>query len=218
MDLKNLTPEERFALKQQLDADERAEKEKRKKEVSTYEQLKDAQVRASFWQLQHISSELEAAKDKVFEQFKAILDMKKDLFCLTEEQMLTQGSHTFTTLDGNSSVIIGHNVVDGWSETVSVGIGKVNEWLAGMAKNEESAMLVGIVRDLLKPNADGVLKANRILDLSKKAAELGDVKLIEAVDLIRDAYRPKRTGTYIKAKFKNEHGESVFLPLSMSAV
>lgn len=218
MDINSLTPEEKAKLKQQLEADERAAKEQKKKERGTYEQLKDSQVRASFGQLQRISSELKVAKDKIFEQFKAILDMKKDLFVLTEEQMLTQGSHTFTTLDGECSVIIGHSVVDGWSETVSVGIGKVNEWLAGKAKDEESSMLVGMIRNLMKPNADGVLKASRILDLSKYAAELGDQQLIEAVELIRDAYRPKRTGTYIKARFKNDRGESVYLPLSMSAV
>ena len=66
------------------------------------------------------------------------------------------------------------------------GIDKVNDWLGKLAKDDESAILVGFIRDLLKPNKDGVLKANRVLELSKKADEIGDKELIEAVKIIRD--------------------------------
>lgn len=218
MNIENLTPQQKADLKAQLEAEERAEKERKRRERDTYEDIKNAQVLTTFKQLQRISSELELAKQKVFDDFAALLGMKKELFDLSDEQMLTQESHTFTSSDGAVSIIIGHNVVDGWDETVSVGIRKVNDWLNGLAKDDESAMLVGLIRDLMKPNKDGVLKANRILDLSKKAAELGDRALVEAVDLIRDAYRPAKTGTYVKAKYKDEHGKGQFLGLSMSAV
>lgn len=218
VDIRTLSEEQKAQLLMQLASEERARKDKQKRERAAYEQLKDAQVRATFKELQRISSQLELAKQKVFDDFEVVLRMKKELFDLSDERMLTQESHTFTTTDGEVSIIIGHNVIDSWDETVSIGIERVNSWLKKLAKDEESAVLVGLIRDLLKPNKDGVLKANRILDLSKKAAELGDRELIEAVELIRDAYRPTRTSTYVKAKYLDEHGRKQWLALSMSAV
>lgn len=218
MNIEQLTPEQKASLKAQLEAEERAEKDRKRMERNTYEDLRNAQVLSTFKQLQKISSELELAKQRVFDEFSALLKMKQELFELTEEQMLSQGSHTFTSADGEVSVVIGHNVIDRWDETVSVGVERVNEWLKGLARDENSSMLVGMIRDLMKPNKEGVLKANRILDLSKKAAEIGDKDLIEAVDLIRDAYRPAKTSTYVKAKFKDDNGQTRWLPLGMSAV
>lgn len=218
MNIEQLTPEQKASLKAQLEAEERAEKDRKRMERNTYEDLRNAQVLSTFKQLQKISSELELAKQRVFDEFSALLKMKQELFELTEEQMLSQGSHTFTSTDGEVSVVIGHNVIDRWDETVSVGVERVNEWLKGLARDENSSMLVGMIRDLMKPNKEGVLKANRILDLSKKAAEIGDKDLIEAVDLIRDAYRPAKTSTYVKAKFKDDNGQTRWLPLGMSAV
>lgn len=213
-----LTPDEKATLKAQLEAEEKLEKTRVKRERETYEQIKNAQVLTTFKQLQGISSNLEIAKAKVFENFQAILGMKQEIFGLTDETMLTQESHTFTTSDGQASIMIGHNVIDNWDETVSVGIEGVNQWLNKQVKDENSAMLVGFIRDLMKPNKDGALKASRILDLSKKAAEIGDKELIKHVDIIRDAYRPAKTGTFVKARYVDEQGKKQWLPLSMSAV
>lgn len=218
LDFNNLSPEQKAQLKAQLDAEEKASKERQKRERQNYDQIKDAQVKTTFKYLTRISSELENSKANVFGEFKAILDLKKELFGLTDEDMLTRESHTFTTIDGQMSIIIGHNVIDGWDETVSVGIEKVNQWLGKLAKDKESAELVGFIRDLLKPNKDGVLKAGRVLDLSKRAKEIGDKELIAAVDIINDAYRPTKTGTYVRARYVDDNGEKQWLPLSMSAV
>jgi len=218
ININKLSDEQRAILLAQLVAEEQARKQKQKKERDTYEQLKDAQVRATFKELQNISNMLENAKKKVFEEFEVLLKMKKELYGITDEQMLEQESHTFTTSDSTISIIIGHNVIDRWDETVSVGIARINKWLSKLAKDDESAVLVGLIRDLLKPNKDGVLKASRVLDLSKKAYELGDKELMDAVDIIRDAYRPAKTSTYVKARYNDEHGVRQWLALSMSAV
>ena len=217
IDIDQLTAEEKSNLKAQLEAEEKTEKDRVKRERETYEQIKNAQVLTTYKQLQEISSNLELAKQKVFENFQAILKMKQELFNLTEEKMLTQESHTFTSTDGAVSIMIGHNVIDNWDETVSVGIEGVNQWLNKLIQDENSAMLVGLIRDLMKPNKDGALKANRILDLSKKAAEIGDKELIRHVDMIRDAYRPTKTGTFVKVRYVDEQGQKQWLALSMSA-
>lgn len=217
INIEDLSAEQKAELKQQLEAEEKSAKEKKLRERKVYEQIRDAQVKTTFKKLGNISSELEKSKNIVFDDFKAILDMKRELFEMTEEKMLSQESHTFTTSDGNISIIVGHNVVDGWDETVSIGVEKVNQWLKDLARDEESAMLVGIIRDLMKPNKDGALKANRILDLKNKAKEVGNKQLLEAVELIESAYRPTKTSTYVKAKYKDDRGQWQWLALSMSA-
>lgn len=217
INIENLTAEQKAELKQQLEAEEKNAKEKKLRERKTYEQIRDAQVRTTFKKLNNISSELEKSKNMVFDDFKAILDMKRELYEMTEDKMLSQESHTFTTSDGTISIIVGHNVVDGWDETVSIGVEKVNQWLTMLARDDESAMLVGLIRDLMKPNKDGALKANRILDLKNKAKEVGNKQLLEAVELIEAAYRPTKTSTYVKAKYKDERGQWQWLALSMSA-
>lgn len=200
----------------QLENDKKARLEAVKRERDNYQQLKGSQVEATFEELQNISGLLSEAKRKIFGDFAALLQMKKDLFGMTDEEMAAQQGHSFTTADGTLTVIIGHNVIDSWDETVNVGQAKVNAWLEKQL-DSTNATLISIIRDLLKPNKDGVLKASRVLDLSRKAYELGDKELIEAVDIIRDAYRPAKTTDFVKAKFKNEKGEQVWLPLSMSA-
>ncbi|MDD4747131.1 MAG: DUF3164 family protein [Salinivirgaceae bacterium] len=218
IDISKLTPEELQQLNEQLDADKKAKKAKELLERKQYEEIKDAQVRETFGRLNIISTGLAEAKSKMFDAFETVLALKRELYQLDDEKFDAQSSHTFTTSDGKLSVMIGHNVIDRWDETVDVGLGKVNIWLEGLARDEQSAKLVGLIKDLMKPNKAGVLRANRILDLAKRAAEIGDLELIEAVDLIRDAYRPARTSTFIKAKYKDELGRDVWMPLSMSAV
>lgn len=218
IDISKLSPEELKQLNEQLEADKKAKREKERLERQQYEEIKDTQVREAFEYLKGISAGLSEAKAKMFENFETVLALKKELYKIDDADFDAQASHTFTSKDGKLSVIVGNNVIDRWDETVDVGLQKVNKWLEGLARDEQSAKLVGMVRDLMKPNKDGVLRANRILDLAKRAAEIGDAELIEAVDLIRDAYRPAKTSTFIKAKYKDEMGRDQWLPLSMSAV
>lgn len=218
MDLKSLTAEQKAELKRQLAAEEKAEKENAKKQIEDYNTLKEAQVAETFKTLQDVSGALEIAKSSIFEQFGAVLKMKQELYGITDADMHTQQSHTFTSADGKTSIVIGSNVVDKWSDDVAVGIARVTNWLDKLSTDDKSEQMVSIIKDLLKPNKDGMLKASRILDLSKKAAEFGDNELIEAVDFIRDQYRPSKTSTFVKAKFTDSDGNIQWLPLSMSAV
>jgi hypothetical protein len=219
LDLKKLTAEQRRELLAELAAQEQAEKQKQQQERARYEELKNDLVNESFTKLESMSELMGKIKTEIFGQFQTVLNLKQELYDLSDEQMLTQQSHQFTNEEGTRSIIIGNNVIDRWDETVSVGMDKVNAWLQKISgMNEENKKLVSIIRDLMKPNKDGVLKANRILDLQNKARELGDKELIEAVDLIRESYRPSRTSTYIKAKYKDEQGRDQWLGLSMSSV
>jgi len=109
-------------------------------------------------------------------------------------------------------------VVDGWdTDLANAGISGVNDWLAKRI-TEESKPFIDIIRDLLKPNKDGLLKAPRVLELHNQAEKIGDRELIEKVSMIKEAYRPAKTTTFVKAKFKDADGNNKWLSLSMSAV
>lgn len=218
IDLKKLTPEQVDQLMKDLkkELEEKAAAKKRDRE--TYEQLKSEAVTGTFEVLKKLSEEIARVKEIVFKDFDDILKLKRQVFDLSDEQMARQESHTFTTTDGKMSITLGSNTIDRWDETVDVGIGMVKDYLATLAKDPDSAKLVGFITDLLKPNKDGMLKAGRVLDLAKKAAELGDAKLIEAVGMIRDAYRPRKTSTYIKVSYRDADNNEVYLPLSISSI
>jgi uncharacterized protein DUF3164 len=219
IDIKDLTEDQRQELLAELKKEQDAKNDKKRQDRQDYEGLKDMAIGESFLLLKGASQGLQDVKKVIFDNFDDVLNLKKVIFELTSEQMELQESHTFTSSDGKASIIIGSNTVDRWDESVDVGVLKVKEYLKGLAVDEKTGILVDYITDLLKPNKDGVLKSSRVLDLSKKANEIGDEKLIEAVNLIRDAYRPSKTSTYVKAKFKDEKsGKFLFLPLSMSAL
>jgi len=208
-----LTAQQKAELMKQLEEEQKAKALARKHEIEAYQQLKDTVVERVFARLANVSYELEATKTELLEEFSALLGAKNELYNTNEQQL----SHTWTNNAGTITIITGYNVVDRWDETVSAGVTKVNQWLDKQVTDGNRA-LVSMIRDLLKPNKEGILKANRVLDLQNQADKIGDTELIEAVKMIREAHRPDKTGTYIKAKYKDAIGNNVWLGLSMSSV
>jgi len=210
-----LTAEQKKALREQMEQEERAEREKENKTREDYLALKEEQINVSFRFLQTLSLNLEEIKIDIFNQFGAILAMKKELYKLTDEQMELQQSHTFTNKANDKSLIIGSNAIDGWTDDVNIGIQGINDWIDAKITDPDDR---AIIRTLLKPNKDGVLKANRVLELSNEAHKRGDAELIKHVDFVQSQYRPVKTSTYVKAKYKDANGVWQWLALSMSAV
>jgi hypothetical protein len=210
-----LTAEQKRALREQMDAEERAEKAKERKIRDDYESLKEEQINVSFRYLQTLSLNLEEIKIDIFNQFGAIMAMKKELYKLTDEQMELQQSHTFTNKANTVSIIIGSNVIDGWTDDVNIGIQGVNSWIDSKITDPADR---SIIRALLKPDKNGLLKANRVLELSAEANKRGDQELIKHVNFIQAQYRPQKTSTYVKVKYKDANECWQWLALSMSAV
>lgn len=216
ININDLSAEEKAALAAQLEEDKQRAAACLKAQRQCYDELKDEVIAKEFHNLQLLSSDIGDSKQAIFKSFETLLKMKQELYNITDEQMELQQSHTFTSTDGRRSIMIGHNVVDGWDqEMVTAGVGKVNDWLASKA-TKDTEMFISIIRDLLRPNKDGVLKASRVLELGKKAREHGDGALIAAVDMLQDAYKPIKTSAFVKASFKNDKGENQWLALSMS--
>ena len=216
IDFNTLSEEDKKNLMTQVEADRKRKAEERKAAKETYNGLKNDVVDTVFDYLGGISKGLTEAKQHVFNDFKTLLEMKQELYEISDEAMDKQQSHTFSNEENTKSITIGYNVVDGWDgELVTAGVDRVNKWLDSKT-NEENRLFVGMVRDLLKPNKDGMIKASRVLELGKKAREIGDSVLIEGVDMLQDAYKPVKTSTFVKASFKTDKGETAWMALSMS--
>lgn len=214
MDLSTLTPQERAALKAQLEAEERAERNRIEQERETYKQLVDATVKASVTKLQRLSAEMMRIKQDIFNEFGTVISMKNELFKVKGDRR----SDTFTTSDSRMSLTLGNRVNEGWDDTVEAGIDMVKEYIKTMAKDENSANLVDTVMSLLAKDRKGALKANKVLELEKLAIKSKNERFLEGINIIKAAYRPVPTCQFIQVEMKDEQGNAVNLPLSLSAM
>ncbi|MFW6370971.1 MAG: DUF3164 family protein [Bacteroidota bacterium] len=213
LDVKKLSPEERAQLLQQLELEQKEESNRVKKEREEYKEMVHKVVTDVMKKLTNLSSVLSMAKAEVFNEFSTLVNMKSELYGIKPGQQ----SHDFTNKDG-MTVTIGSRVIDGWDDTVDSGIGIVQSYIDSLATNEETAKLVHIIHQLLKKDAKGNLKANRVLELQKLADELDDETFTEGVDIIRAAYRPVRSAFFIEASVKDSVGKRIGIPLSITSV
>lgn len=214
MDISNLSKEEKARLKAQLEAEEKAERARIEQERQNYKDLVDQTVMSCVRKLQALSSDMERLKNEIFSEFDSVIKMKEELFNTKTDRK----TNTFSTSDSRMTLTIGNRINEGWDDTVEVGIAKVKRFLNTMAKDDNSAALVETVMSLLAKDRKGALKANKVLELEKLANKTGDKDFIEAIKIIRDAYRPVPTCQFIEVELKDEEGKPVRLPLSMSAI
>lgn len=214
MDLTQMTKEQRAELKAQLEAEEKAENARIEAERETYKQMVDTAVSSAVKKLQMLSAEMMRVKQEVFQEFGSIIDLKNELF----KVKLDRKSDTFSTRDGAMTLTLGSRTNEGWDDSVDAGIAKVKEYLATLAKDENSAALVETVMGLLAKDRKGTLKANKVLELERLAIKTQDKDFMDGIRIIKDAYRPVPTCQFISVETKDEKGNSVSLPLSLSAM
>jgi Protein of unknown function (DUF3164) len=212
VDLKALTPEQKKALKLELEAEQKADKDRIYNERQQYKQLVDATVNEVFAPLQSASDALSDVKDYVFNEFKSLIKMKAELY----DRETDQFTHTFSSEDGSISITIGCNVTDSWDDTVDTGVSKVNDYLQTLVHDEASKQLVAFVTKLLSKNSKGALKASRVLQLKNLAEKSGNKDFIDAIEIIQQAYKPTRSKEFIRCEYKNDNGQKITLPLSIS--
>ena len=211
----------------EMTAEERAEyeayrKEKAKKEAEArakgeregYRQMVDEEIERSLPVLLEVSERIRAAKQEVGDNFRAILEMKAELFRTKRSD--GQRSHTFTNSAGTKRITLGVYVTDGYRDTVEDGIEMVKEYITSLAGDERTQALVSMVLRLLSRDAKGTLKASRIVQLRKVAEEMGDERLLEGVRIIEESYQPEVSRQFIRAEMKGEGGAWKPVPLGMT--
>lgn len=214
MDISKMTAAQRAELKAQLEAEERAEKQKREDDIAAYKSAVDEFCRTKFFRLQTLSEQMRRLKDEVFADAELLIRLKEDLFRTKSDRHSDQ----FTTSDGRLTIALGNRTNDGWDDTVEIGVAKVKEFIRSLAKDADSAALTEMVMNLLAKDRKGNLKASRVLQLREIARRSGYPQLIEATDIIQSAYRPVDTCQFISVSYKDEKGVKQTLPLSMAAM
>jgi len=211
-----MSPEQLAAFEKFQAEELRKEKEEREKKLrEEYRQMVDDEIEASLPELLTLSQDLRQVKTTILENFRTLIEMKRDLFTLKGKDMVNQ-SHTFTNTKQDKRIIVGHYVSDGYLDTANEGIAIVKEYIEGLANSEESKVLLDMVMNLLAKDKKGTLKASKILQLRKIADENGNARFIEGVKIITEAYTPAVSKQYVRCEIKNEKGAWINVPLGMT--
>lgn len=184
---------------------------KKDQDRETYKELVAETVPRAIFKLCQASEIISNAKTETFKYFEQVLDLKNKVYGLKEKRQ----SHTFST--DKEEITIGYRINDGWDDTVTAGIAKVENYLTSLSKNEETASLVGMIFNLLKKDAKGNLKGSRVLELQIEASKSKNEEFIDGVNIISAAYKPTRSSWFIEAALINDDGTKANIPLSMSS-
>lgn len=208
-----MTAEEQARFAQfKAEEEKKAKAAKAKAERETYKQMVDDEVEAAIPILLELSCDIKTVKQKVIDNFRSVLAMKAELFKARAEQR----THTFTTSDGNMRIILGQYTTDGYRDTVEDGIAIVKEYIMSLAADEKTQALVNMVFRLLARDAQGTLKASRIVQLRKIADEIGNERFLEGVRIIEESYQPTVSKQFIRAEVRNDNGAWKQIPLGMT--
>ena len=214
MDYEKLTEKEKAELRAKLEAEDKAKKQKQQEDRETYKTLTDKFVTTNIKKLQNLSRQMMLVKQEVFRDADLLINMKDELF----KTKVDRRSNTFTTQDGLMSITLGNRVNEGWDDTVNAGIAKVKDYLASLAKDDDTAALVETVMGLLAKDRKGNLKASKVLELEKLAQKKQDEMFLDGIAIIRAAYRPEPSCQFIEVTLKDENGNEIKLPLSLAAM
>lgn len=211
-----MTPEERaeyeeFRAKKAQEREEAARKAQREE----YARLVDDEVAAAVDQLKELSEQMTTIKKTIFDNFDAIIKMKREVMSLCKPE--GQYTHTFTSSDSRCRITLGNRMVDDYRDTVEDGIAMVKDYITSLAKDEDSAQLVGLIMSLLERNKSGALQPSRVIRLRQLADKRQDPRLLEGVKIIEDSYQPYASSTFVQAEIKGATGW-VTIPLNISAV
>lgn len=214
MDIKNLTPEQRAELKAQIKAQDAVEKARIQSERDNYKELVDNFVKTNVVKLQVLSEQMSAIKTDIFDDAQTLIEMKEELFKTKQGRR----SDSFSTSDSLMTLSLGNRSSEGWDDTVNAGIAKVKEYIATLARDDNSAALVETIMDMIAKDRKGNLKASKVLELEKLAIKHQDPSFLDGIAIIKAAYRPTPSCQFIEVTLKDEKGNEVNLPLSLAAM
>lgn len=211
-----MTPEERAEYEEfRAQKARKREEAARKAQREEYARLVDDEVAAAVAQLEELSEQMSTIKKTIFDNFDTIIKMKREVMSLCKPD--GQYTHTFTSSDSRCRITLGNRMVDDYRDTVEDGIAMVKDYITSLAKDEDSAQLVGLIMSLLERNKSGALQPSRVIRLRQLADKRQDPRLLEGVKIIEDSYQPYASSTFVQAEIKGATGWMT-IPLNISAV
>ena len=198
IDIKNLSAEDRKALKIQLAQEDKAEKEERRANVQALKDMGLEFLNTNIDSLALAQSEMETNVASIFKNMSSYIDLKAKIYGLDK---LDQDSHTITHPDGNCSITIGYNAGISFDGTETAGVQKIMDYitaLSGDKEDENANKLAEAVKFLLKPNfKTGMLNPGRIIQLNQMRKTFNSPEFDEGMDIIIDAQNKTKGSTYV---------------------
>lgn len=213
INLENLTEEQKKELKKKLAEEEVKKENERKQKVEEYKNLVDECVMKGIQKARYISEMISLGKKEIQDTFKTLIDLKEELYGIRDNQQ----SHSFSTRNGDYTITVGYRVVDNFDDTVHTGIAKAKNYINRILKDENKE-LQKVLDLLLKKDKNGNLKASRVIELERIALDINDNELTEGVRIIKEAWKPQKTKTFIEASYKDANGNRINIPLSVTGV
>lgn len=195
-DITKLTAAQRLELLAQLDADNKAKKQKLKDDRKAYKELTHEFVNRNIDSLLHHNDVTGIIIEKLFEDYTPVRDLKAQVYGNDP-----QDSHTSTLPDGSASITIGHNVSITFDGTESAGIQKIRDFIASLSdenSDSKTKKLAKSVDTFLKLNPKtGQLNPSKIIELSNLRDEFDDERFNDGLDIIFNAQIRTQTSMYV---------------------
>ena len=212
MDINNLTAAQLESLEQQIAEKKQADRLARANREQEYKDLASATVDSLKGRLLRASAYLATIKRTVIDEFNAVISLKDELYGIKDGQR----SHTFTNQEGDFRIIVGYYLRDAWDDTVGNGEELVKKAIKTLGVDEKSEALVDAVMKLLEKNKAGALKGKSVLDLQNLAPKINNDDFTRGVEIIRAAYKPTASRTFVRAEALQPSGAWQNIPLGMT--
>ncbi|RQO78083.1 hypothetical protein DBR40_09035 [Pedobacter sp. KBW01] len=216
MNIDKLTPAERKDLLKQLEAKENQAIQKRKDDIEAFKGMVDEMVAAKAPILAEFGKQQNQIVESTFNDFEAVIKLKNDLYGTKDKQ----ASHTFTSRDGNASIVVGYNEIIGFDGTEGAGVQKIKTVIAGLSADDENReVLADLLNTFLKPDKKGNLNPTRVAELVSKKDKVNNPLFSEGVDIIVAAQFKNRSSMYVRGwqRIQCENGKEIKLQFSITA-
>jgi hypothetical protein len=215
MDITKLTPDEKAQLMRELAQEEKAKKEKRENDIRTFKGMIDTLVNEKAPLLADFGKKQNNLVNQIFNDFYTVIELKNELYGVKDGQ----SSHTFSSRDGNGSIIIGYNEITAFDATVDVGLKKIHEFLGSLGEDSDKRLKIEkVVGTLTRKNKKGELNPTKVVALSELKADMNDELFSDGVDVVVNSQFKTRTGSYVRGWWREvgENGKETKLSFSIS--
>jgi len=217
LDINNLSSAEKALLMKQFSAEQKAEKSRKAADREALKGLQDELCGKWAQQLVAFGNEQANIVDAVFADTAPLIAIKAALYDVPSDK---QDSHTFTSRDGMSSILVGFNTIIGFDGTGSAGIEKVKEYLSSLSEQDSKRAIISkILTVLMKPDKNGSLNPARVTELANLRAEINNELFSDGIDIIIKAQHKTRTSSYVRGwhRFVDDKGKETKVQFSVTA-
>ena len=207
IDLKNLSPEEKKALKASLEAERKEELKVEKEQKQLLKNLENDVVLSEIDFFIDKRDDIEARIETLFKNVETAIEMRAEVYGNKKRE---QDSHTFTLDDGSASVKVGWNMKPSFNGTEAEGIVKIREYMAALAGDTENEkILMEFLKIALKTDSQGDYNPQEIRKLDKMRDKANSELFNAGMDIINDAMIDIRTSRYTSGYKMVDFGDGI---------